>query len=125
MSYTWTVCNLALPLVGSEYIVSEIIFAGLGVAEFDLEIWPGTDYKNFVSFYSALKNTPNNIKLPLKVQHIFELIDSNSPNHAVIDQLSMSDVYERKNEVWGTAQGFKYADFVKSMQHQYRVVYKQ
>lgn len=130
MSYTWTVCNLALPLVSNEHIVSKIIFAGLGVAEFNIRIRPGTEFKNFVSFFSQLKNTSNNIKLPLRIRHTFELIDSNSPEHAVIDQLSMTDEYEHMNEEWGTSLYFKYDDLVKSMQHQcatikYRVVYKQ
>jgi hypothetical protein len=82
MSYTWTVCNLTLPVVSNWYLESDNFFVGLGVAEFNIIMHPKTTDKNFVSMYIILANIPINCKLPLKVQFTFELIDSNSPEHA-------------------------------------------
>jgi hypothetical protein len=82
MTYTWTVCNLTLPLVDINNILTGKLFAGLGVAEFYLSMYPGTKDRNLVSIYSRLANPSNNIELPLQVQYTFELIESGSGERA-------------------------------------------
>jgi hypothetical protein len=121
MTYTWTVCNITLPLIDIRYISSKIFFAGLGVAEFSLEIFPGTKYQYYLSIYSCIEHIPRSIQLPLQVDHSFKLSDSGSSKQTVI--------FYHKNEIWGPPKYFKYSDLVKSMQQQgcatfkYHVVY--
>lgn len=117
MSYTWTVCNLTLPLVDVSHIKSKNFFTELGVAEFNIQMYPGTEYEDFVSVYNFLVNLPS-IKRSPQVEYSFELIDSNSPERAVIDYFSESGLYEFTNIGWGRSQHFKYTDFVKSMRQQ-------
>jgi hypothetical protein len=117
MSYTWTVCNLTLPLVDVSYLKSKNFFTKLGVAEFNIQMYPGTEYEDFLSVYIFLANLPS-IKRSPQVKYSFELIDSNSPEHAVIDYFSESGLYEFTNIGYGRPQHFKYTDFVKSMRQQ-------
>lgn len=66
ISYTWNVCNLTLPLANHSRLVSENFFAGLGVTEFYVTMWPGTKHTGFVSLSFNLLYMPINIKQPLQ-----------------------------------------------------------
>jgi hypothetical protein len=92
MTYTWTVCNLTLPLIDTRFISSKTFFAGLGVAEFFLKIYAGTMYHDYLSIYSCIEHIPRSIKLPLQADHSFELIDSGSYKQTV--------KYGHKNDNW-------------------------
>jgi hypothetical protein len=117
MSYTWTVCNLTLPVVNSSTrIRSEDFFTELDVAEFYIEIYLN---ENFVSMYSHLVNIPPNITGSFQVRHTCELINSSSPTLAVIDQHRMIYQYDSTYiPQMGSVHQFKYADFVNSMLQQ-------
>jgi hypothetical protein len=127
MTYTWTVCNLTLPLVDADSITSEKIFAGLGVAEFYISMYPDTKVRRFVSFYCRLANPSTKMKLPLQGQFVFELIDSGSVERAVIKQFSYSLQHKYVDESFGF--NFKYQDIKKLLEQnsgvifRYRVVY--
>jgi hypothetical protein len=128
MSYTWTVCNLTLS--NSNYanrklgLLSETFFTNLGVAEFHLGLGLHMDdVRNGVSMTSVLAHKPINIKLPIRAQHTFELIDSNSPKHAVIARKSSSN--QHINAMKGNANNiFEYTDLVNSMNQQQCVTFK-
>jgi hypothetical protein len=119
MSYTWTLCNLTLPMVDYSYLISEDLFVELGVAQFYIEIYPGTEHKDFVSMYSHVVNIPPNITLPFQTRHTCELVNRTSPTHAVIDQHRMIYTYlfDGTPQLVSNNQ-FKYADFVRSILQQ-------
>jgi hypothetical protein len=121
MTYTWTLCNLTLPLIDIRFISSKTFFAGLAVAEFYIKIFPGTKYHDFMSIYSCIEHIPRSLKLPFQVDHSFELINSGSSKQTV--------VFYHKDKILGSLKYFTYSDVVKSMQQQgcatfkYHVVY--
>jgi hypothetical protein len=127
MTYTWTVCNLTLPLIDIRYILSGKLFTGLGVAEFYISMYPGTENKPIASIYSRLANLSTNIKLPFQVQYAFELIDGGSVERVAIKKTSPSIQYK----YIGHSRGFNinYRYFKKLFQEnslvtfRYRVVY--
>jgi hypothetical protein len=132
-SYTWTVCNLTLSYSNVAYtsVESGTFFTNLGVAEFylfvGLELQKKKDRKSVprrcVTIYSFLENTPISIKLPFRAQETFELIDSNSPKHAVIASKSSSDLYIRAT-MTSSESVFEYTDVVNSMNQQQCATFK-
>lgn len=130
MSYTWTVCNLTLPLVDTcRFIVSERLFDGPGLAMFYIKMYLGTEAEDLIKISCDLVYTPSYIKLPLTVRFTTELMDSNAPTHAVIAKRSTSHQYKHYGSEGSSLQQFKYNDFVKSVLQQcvslkFRLVYE-
>jgi hypothetical protein len=91
-SYTWTVCNLTMRLTDKIFLRSEKVFSELGVADFIITVTSGLQVSDFIAIFSQLI-TLNNIKLPLRVRHTFELLNNSLPEHAVVDKFSMSVKY--------------------------------
>jgi hypothetical protein len=119
-SYTWTVCNVTLPNphVSERVLESKTLFTNLGVAEFYLRLnllLASENNNGAIAIFVFLANAPVNIKLPFRAQHTFVLVDSNSPQHAVIVQKRSSNQYKDITAMGGSKNVFEYADFVKSM----------
>jgi hypothetical protein len=105
-------------LVDIDYILSEQFFAGLGVAEFYISMYPGTTDINLVLIYSRLANPSKYIELPLQVQYTFELIDRGSVERAE----SSSCQYKYIDDSWGY--GFNYRDFKNLFQQNSPVTFR-
>lgn len=119
MSFVWTLCNLTLPMVNGTYsIESSTLFGGLNVAEFYLQVLPGTNYSGFVSILITLLKAPIHIKLPIRVKHTFELINSSSPEHCAIVQYSSVNQYESELSSFGYQKLSNYEDFVTLVRQQ-------
>jgi hypothetical protein len=116
VTYTWTVCNLILPLNDGFHIVSALFPSGFdrSLPEFQIQIFSETKIDKYISNSISLLSVPNTIKLPLNVSYSFELIDS-SDKHSVVAQYG--SVYNSfdANKTCGIDKCFKYSDFVKSI----------
>jgi hypothetical protein len=115
MSYTWTVCNLTYPI--NYCMLSGKTFAGLGVAEFYITLWPTGEDAYLVSVYSELANSQINIGQSVGARRRFELINSTTMDHGAFDQLCMSDMYEYEDigPVLGAPENFNFDDFKNSV----------
>jgi hypothetical protein len=116
MSYAWTGCNLTYPNKSIMCVSSGKAFAGLGVAEFHITLWPEVEDEYLVSVYSQLANTQGD--QPLRVRRRFELINSTTTEHGAFDQLCMSDVYEDVGRILDSSDNFNDVDFLNSIRQQ-------
>jgi hypothetical protein len=94
ISYTWTVCNLKLPLV-VDRIASTFFPVGLGLSEYRILLFLGeaeTFPNNFILFSIRLENVPDlGTKLPHKVTHKVTLLGS-APEYGIISETNALSV---------------------------------
>jgi hypothetical protein len=118
ITYTWTVCNLKLPLNG-DYVTASALFPSVfndSLPAFQMHTFPGIRIDNYVSNYIVLNRAPNNVKLPLNVSYSFNLINS-SDKHNVVAQYEKVQSFDIGKKV-GKDKSFKYSDSVRSMNDQ-------
>lgn len=115
ITYTWTVCNLILPLSDSFHLVSALFPSGFDQAlpKFQIKTYSETKIDKYISNYISLLSVPPTVKLPLNVSYSFELIDS-SDKHSVVAQYDSVNNYFDGNKTFGIDKCFKYSDFIKS-----------
>jgi hypothetical protein len=116
ITYTWTMCNLILPLNDGFRIVSAPFPSTFdqSLPEFQIKIYSETKIDKYISNYISLLSVPITVKLPLNVSYSFELIDS-SDKHSVVAQRDSVYNYFDANKTFGIEKCFKYSNFVNSM----------
>ncbi len=116
MTYTWTVCNLKLPLVGARSIVSADFPPAVSrLPQFYLSLYPGTAIKDYVALDCTLRWLPKTMQLPITANHTFTLIGSSTslPGDSVLHTDSSSLLlFEEILHAWGQPRFVKYSQLV-------------
>jgi hypothetical protein len=105
----------------TNYVASDLVFVGLGAAEFYLRIYPETFVKGFVSIFSYLYRPLKKRKLPLNVNSTFELVNN---EHGVIDTASFSESYTYIGQSWGKDRHFNYSSVEQLIKEHRCVTFK-
>ncbi len=122
MTYTWNVCNLTLPLVAANAIISARFPAGYDLAQFYLIVQPGTKVKEYVSVFwiMMLKSASEAIKLPFRFNYTLALLDS-APGHMIISKTnSISQFVEKISDIREAPSFLKYSNLLNATQNQWK-----